>query len=407
MLIGVSAPFTAQLWNETADTWVVSWVPEDLAATSVPVAGTSGTQSAQFTVEGRHVAVLTVTLPSCVDAFQAPVQSGGTITWSLSSGGEELASETVSCADADGYAFAVEVHAAPSLGEVEAASREDAEEAALLKAADEALSMAKAFASFNSAKARLSSAPPVVDTFSTPFKIDPFKIPAEEKIGLLIEVTSQALKKKDIAVSEAFMEFSRVEKEFYSSEGSKILQTILTSGGGYHVIAENGREVQRRSFPDAHHGLFSTIGYELFEELGMASTVERVAEEARALLKAKECPTEKTDIIIDGSQMALQLHESCGHPVELDRVLGTETGLAGGSFLTLDKRGSFRYGSKHVSIYADPTHTGGAGSYKYDDEGVRARRVDLVKDGVFTGYLTSRESASKACFASTTLWLSA
>ncbi len=130
VLIGVSAPFTAQLWNETADTWVVSWVPEDLAATSVPVAGTSGTQSAQFTVEGRHVAVLTVTLPSCVDAFQAPVQSGGTITWSLSSGGEELASETVSCADADGYAFAVEVHAAPSLGEVEAASREDAEEAA-------------------------------------------------------------------------------------------------------------------------------------------------------------------------------------------------------------------------------------------------------------------------------------
>ena len=90
--------------------------------------------------------------------------------------------------------------------------------------------------------------------------------------------------------------------------------------------------------------------------------------------------------------MALQLHESCGHPVELDRVLGTETGLAGGSFLTLDKRGSFRYGSKHVNIYADPTHTGGAGSYKYDDEGVRARRVDLVKEGVFTGYLTSRES---------------
>ena len=156
-------------------------------------------------------------------------------------------------------------------------------EAALLKAADEALSMAKAFASFNSAKARLSSAPPVVDTFSTPFKIDPFKIPAEEKINLLIEVTSQALEKKDIAVSEAFMEFSRVEKEFYSSEGSKISQTILTSGGGYHVIAENGREVQRRSFPDAHHGLFSTIGYELFEELGMKTSVERVAEEARAL----------------------------------------------------------------------------------------------------------------------------
>jgi TldD protein len=264
----------------------------------------------------------------------------------------------------------------------------------LLKAAGEALAMAKAFASFNAAPVRLSPASPAVDAFSTPFRVDPFSVTAEEKIGLLMEVTSEALKKRDIAVSEAFMDFSRVEKEFYSSEGSKITQTLLTSGGGYHVIAENGREVQRRSFPDAHHGLFSTAGYELFDDLDMKTSVERVAEEARALLKAKECPAEKTDIIIDGAQMALQLHESCGHPVELDRALGTETGLAGGSFLSLDKKGSFRYGSKHVNIYADPTHPGGAGSYRYDDEGVRARRVDLVKEGVFTGYLTSRESAT-------------
>lgn len=267
-------------------------------------------------------------------------------------------------------------------------------EAALMKAAAEALAMAKAFASMNVSKARLSAAPAVVDSFSTPFRTDPFIVPAEEKIALLLEVTSSALGKKDIAASEAFMEFARVEKEFCSSEGSRIRQTILTSGGGYNVIAENGCEVQKRSFPDAHHGLFSTAGYELFEELDMTSSVERVAAEASSLLGAKECPAGVIDIIIDGPQMALQLHESCGHPAELDRVFGTETGLAGGSFLTPDKKGSFRYGSKEVNIYADPTHPGGAGSYRYDDEGVRARRVDLVREGLFTGYLTSRESAA-------------
>jgi TldD protein len=115
-----------------------------------------------------------------------------------------------------------------------------------------------------------------------------------------------------------------------------------------------------------------------------------------ALLAAPVCPTGTFDIIIDGSQMALQVHESLGHPAELDRVLGTELSFAGGSFLTLDKLGKFQYGSELVNIVADATVPGALGTFGYDDEGVPAQRVDLVREGVFVGYLTSRDTAAKA-----------
>lgn len=267
-------------------------------------------------------------------------------------------------------------------------------EEGLMRAAAEALSMARAFASVNAGRAGLCPAPRVVDSWSSPFVIDPFTVAAEDKIALLVDVTSRALAKKGISVCEAFMEFSRVEKEFFSSEGSWITQTIVTSGAGYHVIAEDCGEVQKRSYPDSHDGLFSTAGYEMIVGLDMPGSVDRITGEAVSLLCARECPPGEADIIIDGPQMALQLHESCGHPVELDRVLGSEVGFAGGSFLSLDRRGSFRYGSKEVSIYADPAIPGGAGSYGYDDEGVAGARVELVTEGLFTGYLTSRESAA-------------
>ena len=218
-------------------------------------------------------------------------------------------------------------------------------------------------------------------------------MPSGEKVALIAGVTGAALREKGISFAEAFLEFSRAEKEFCNTEGALISQTILTSGGGYHVIAGDGDDAAVRSYPDGHHGLFAARGYELIAELDFMGSLPRVAAEARSLLSARECPSGARDIIIDGPQLALQIHESCGHPAELDRALGAELGFAGGSFLTPDKLGTFRYGSPIVNIYADPNEPGGAGSYRFDDEGVRAQRVDIVKDGVFTGYLTSRETA--------------
>ncbi len=104
----------------------------------------------------------------------------------------------------------------------------------------------------------------------------------------------------------------------------------------------------------------------------------------------------RTTIVLDPSQLYLQVHESCGHPTELDRVFGTEASYAGTSFLTTDKLDDgFRYGSDLVTIVADATAPGGLGTFGWDDEGVAAQQVPLVQDGIFVGYLSSRETAPR------------
>ncbi|MBC7288699.1 MAG: TldD/PmbA family protein, partial [Armatimonadetes bacterium] len=153
-------------------------------------------------------------------------------------------------------------------------------------------------------------------------------------------------------------------------------------------------DVLRRSYPSSHGGQTEARGWELVERLNLLEHAGRIAREAAELLKADECPEGTFDIILDGSQMALQLHESCGHPIELDRVLGSEASFAGTSFLTPDKLGQFQYGSPIVNIVADATIPGALGSFAYDDEGVPAQRTVIVRDGLFVGYLTSRETAA-------------
>jgi TldD protein len=151
--------------------------------------------------------------------------------------------------------------------------------------------------------------------------------------------------------------------------------------------------VQTRSYPNSFGRQAGTAGWEFIEGLQLAENAERVASEAVELLSAKQCPSGVTTLILDGTQLALQVHESCGHPIELDRVLGMEAAYAGTSFLTVDKLESFRYGSELVNIVADATSPAGLGTFGYDDEGVPAQRTPIVRDGVFVGYMSSRETA--------------
>jgi TldD protein len=151
--------------------------------------------------------------------------------------------------------------------------------------------------------------------------------------------------------------------------------------------------VQKRSYPNSHRGDFATLGYEYIEEMNLLENVDRTREEALQLLTADDCPDTESDIVICGSQMALQVHESCGHPSELDRVLGTEISLAGGSFMQIDGLNKLKYGSEIVNIYGDATIPGALGSFGYDDEGVEAQRFAIIKDGLHVGYQTSRETA--------------
>jgi len=230
------------------------------------------------------------------------------------------------------------------------------------------------------------------DRVHQPIKIDPFSVPLAKKTGLLIEA-DKLMNKQGIVVRQGSMHFSKEWKTFASSEGAFIEQERIVSGGGISAVSTDGNDVQTRNYPSSFGGDFSRKGYEFIDEVGLLSNAERISGEALALLKAKQCPTGKMDIVLESSQLALQIHESVGHPTELDRVLGEEASFAGTSFATPEKLNNFQYGSKDVNIVADATAPFALGGFAYDDEGVKARKIYLVKEGLFVGYLNSRETS--------------
>ena len=234
---------------------------------------------------------------------------------------------------------------------------------------------------------------PVVDRYQTPISIDPFGVTPETKLNLLLKADGVIRRNKKVKISEAFMGSYKMGKTFASTEGSYIEQEIVECGAGISATAIEGSEVQVRSYPNSFRGNFATQGYEWIEKLALQDKAEKVAEEASQLLSAKPCPSKTTTLILDSSQLALQIHESIGHPIELDRILGTEASYAGTSFLKPEMVGHFKYGSERVNIFADATCPGGLGTFGYDDEGVKAQRVPIISHGILVNLLTSRETA--------------
>lgn len=242
---------------------------------------------------------------------------------------------------------------------------------------------------------KLSPVEPVCARWESKFEIDPFEVKLEDKISLLLEADRLMRQNKGVRVATGNMFSMRETKTFASTEGSYIEQVKTEVGAGIEAIAVGAGELQRRSYPNSAGGDFSSRGYEAVIEMNLADHAERVASEAVELLSARQCPSTVTDLVLDSSQLTLQIHESCGHPIELDRVFGQEASYAGTSFLTPDKQGTFRYGSDSVTIYADATIPGGLGTFGYDDEGVPAQRVCIVDQGIFKNYLSSRETAAE------------
>lgn len=234
-----------------------------------------------------------------------------------------------------------------------------------------------------------------VDTYRTPVTVDPFDVSLDDKVALLLAADEAMRSVKGLAVAEGSLEFIREIKTFASTEGSYVEQEIIESGAGLEATAVGEGEMQKRSYPNSFGRHQGTAGYEFIQALDLAGNAPQIAEEAVALLSAPVCPSGVTTVILGATQLALQVHESCGHPIELDRVFGTEASFAGTSFLTVDKLNNFRYGSPTVNITADATVPGGLGTFGYDDEGVPAHRTPIVREGMFVGYLTSRESASR------------
>ena len=239
--------------------------------------------------------------------------------------------------------------------------------------------------------------PPVTSTgeYRTPVEIDPFSVPIEDKIALLLEADRGMRGVEGVKVARGALVCLREHKTFASTEGAFTEQEIIESGGGIVALAVEDVEVQRRSYPNSFGRDQRTVGWEYIQQVDLPGHAERVANEAAALLTADPCPSGVTTIILGPTQLALQIHESCGHPTELDRVFGTEAAFAGASFLTPDKLDTLRYGSPVVNLTADATLPGGLGTFGWDDEGIPAQRVELVREGLFVGYLSSRETAAR------------
>ena len=264
------------------------------------------------------------------------------------------------------------------------------------KTVERAVSIARASALLKKREAVLVREKAKKGKYATSFKKDPFNVPLEQKLDALIQA-GRILKEQSQLIKASYANYRgfRENKLFMSSEGAEINQQITWCGGGLSAIAVKDGEMQTRSYPSPFRGDFSTSGYEFFESLTLVDHAKEMGQELLKLFEAEKCPSSEMDLILYGDQLALQIHESCGHPTELDRALGTEADYAGTSFLTSEKLGKFQYGSEKVNIVADATVPKGLGTFGYDDEGTQAKKVYLIKEGTFVGYQSSRETVAE------------
>jgi TldD protein len=290
--------------------------------------------------------------------------------------------------DSEGIGVRVRIGGAWGFGAVRGSSRSDAE-AALERA------LAVAAAQPGSKGLALAPEPPAEGSWESPVERDPFAVSLEEKLAVLTETVEALRREREVAVATARFLAFRTEKAFASSEGAFCEQRLTECGGEMAAVAVDEAETQVRSYPASHGGSVAQAGFEHFHRMRLTEEAPRVAAEAAALLRAPACPAGETTLILAGEQLGLQIHESVGHAIELDRVLGREASYAGTSYLGPDAAGSYRVGSQLMNVTADATAPGGLGSFRWDDEGVEAQAVPIVRDGVVRGFLSSRETAAE------------
>jgi len=248
--------------------------------------------------------------------------------------------------------------------------------------------------------APLTAAPAVEGHWAAPCDVDPFTVSLEDKLALL-HAAERALGDDPRLVSrEASYSAGRTRKAFASSAGAAITQDFVECGAGISATAVGDGEVQTRSYPLSHGGEVAGRGWEQVAALPLAAHAPRVGEEAIALLTAPQCPSGRRTIVLHGEQVALQIHESIGHALELDRMLLGEASYAGTSWvqpgdLAPDRPGGpLVYGSPLLNVTADATLPGGLGSFGWDDEGIPARRYVMIEDGLLRAALSNREAAA-------------
>ncbi|MGE5707298.1 MAG: TldD/PmbA family protein [Bacteroidota bacterium] len=260
-----------------------------------------------------------------------------------------------------------------------------------------ALAVEIAKASRSSNRGRIELGPPIahVGSYRTPILVNPFEIPIERKLDILMQADERMRSVPGISITDSSLGAQREWKLFASTEGSLIEQELFETGCGIEATAVGHGDVQKRSYPNSFGRHQAKMGFELVEEMDLPGNAVRIAEEAVQLLTAPVCPSGKTTVILDGPQMAIQIHESIGHALELDRIFGMEASYAGTSFVHPGMLHTFQYGSPIVEVTADATAQGGLGTFGFDDEGVPAQKVPLIRKGRLENVLSSRETAAQ------------
>ncbi|WP_413934820.1 TldD/PmbA family protein [Nitrospira sp. BLG_1] len=259
------------------------------------------------------------------------------------------------------------------------------------RVADLAVEIAKGSASVALEKVRLAQEPVHRDRVVTPYRIDPFSVALEKKTDLLLTTMETLHRQSGVVRSSASLWARRDHKLFVSTEGTHLEFDLLAGQGDCTATALHEGRFASRSFNTPH----LRQGYELIEDADLQREAARVAAQAMEKVKAPAVDAGQYDLVLDPEHLSLTIHESCGHPSELDRALGYEANYAGTSFLTTEKLGSFRYGSSHVNLVADNTESETLAATGYDDDGVSCQKWDVIRDGIFVGYCTNREVAPK------------
>ncbi len=272
------------------------------------------------------------------------------------------------------------------------AASDDASDAGLDATAARAVAIARAGAAVGAKRFAEAPTERHEAVYVTPVRIDPATIPVGERVAFLLDVERALHATHRISTGRAMVELWRTHKEFYSTTGSRIAQTLYQTGSMMEALAVGNGDSQERTYP-GDVGLYQTGGWEIVQAAALRENAQRIAEEADRLLDAPQCPSDIMDVILGGSQVSLQIHESCGHAAELDRIMGWEANFSGTSFLDPAQRGKLQYGSKAVTIELDNTLPLGLATVGFDDEGCPSVRSDIIRNGMLAGFEMSRDTA--------------
>ena len=259
---------------------------------------------------------------------------------------------------------------------------------------DKALDNARVAAERVTFPVRLAEKDAIQAKFVSPSQIDPFDVPLAEKVAFLKEMDRE-LDQKGVFQRLSSLTFTRKQIVYLDSEGSQIEKRITEVFAGLEVDGQDEHgETFERKFRLDRHG--DTRGWESIDTPFFAENAERIVRELNQVLVAEECPKEDRSVILLPGIMYLQTHETIGHALELDRILGYELAFAGGSFVTLDDFGKLRYGSPKLTARADATLVNSPGSFGYDDDGIPAQDVLLIDKGILVGAITGRQMVEEA-----------